>query len=137
VLTNGAITPRPTPGGGPVEPPVQGPNAEPGSEQAQARALHRAGPEPYPSIFASNTARPALGRTFPFLVDVHVFVSCLPKGRRDAAVVYGGGGGGGRRAEMAEMVNAVEVLTDRFGERVGRWEAFRVGDEGVEVRGVF
>lgn len=82
-----------------------------------------------PSIFSSCALRPALGRSFTYLLDVHLLVHRLPKGRKDAMVVYGKQQ---QRAEGkgVEMVSVVEVLQDRHGGRVGRWEAFSIGAEG-------
>ncbi len=61
----------------------------------------------------------------------------MPKTKRDAAVVYGEGGGKEVRGKRVEIVNVLEVLADRFGDRVGRWGGFGVGEGGVEVRNVF
>lgn len=52
--------------------------------------------EESPSAFASCTARPALGKTWMFLVDVHLLVHSMPKTEKDARVVYGEGQGRGR-----------------------------------------
>ncbi|KAK4988420.1 hypothetical protein LTR50_003934 [Elasticomyces elasticus] len=78
-----------------------------------------------PSVFASTALRPALGKTFPYFVDVSLLVSRLPRTARDAGMAYGDGDGKG-----ASWVNVVEVLSDRYEGRVGRWACFVVDREG-------
>lgn len=79
-----------------------------------------------PSAFASCTIRPALGKTWTYLVDVHLLVHRMPKTGKDAKVVYAGQ----RDGDPGELVSVVEVVQDRYGGRVGRWIAFEVGDGG-------
>ncbi|CZT03314.1 uncharacterized protein RAG0_10110 [Rhynchosporium agropyri] len=43
------------------------------------------------SIFASAATKPALGQIFAQFPDIHVFMHRLPRGRRDAEVLYSGG----------------------------------------------
>ncbi|KAF1985313.1 hypothetical protein K402DRAFT_395006 [Aulographum hederae CBS 113979] len=94
----------------------------------------------HPSIFANNTSIPALGRTFPHYVDLHLLLGSLPKDRRDMELFgrfgsVGGRTGGGRAG--VKMVNVVEVLQDRYDGRMGRWAAFGVGGvRGEELIGV-
>ncbi|KAJ9620634.1 hypothetical protein H2203_007842 [Taxawa tesnikishii (nom. ined.)] len=83
-----------------------------------------------PSIFASTTAQPALGKTFPYLVDTHLFVSRVPKTERDAMAVYGNARSGPGGKGQAEWVNVVEVLQDRVGGRAGRFGVFGVDGYG-------
>lgn len=82
--------------------------------------------EDSPSAFSSCTARPALGKTWTYLVDMHLLLHGMPKTGKDASAVYGGQKVDG----PAEMVNVIEVLHDRCEGRVGRWTAFHVGDDG-------
>lgn len=91
-------------------------------------------PQDTPSIFADVSARPALGRTWPFLVDVSLLISRVRSGRWEKGRE---GGGGATRTRTREaigekeedgMVDVVEVLADRCGGRVGRWAAFECGD---------
>lgn len=79
-----------------------------------------------PSIFSSCTLRPALGKTFTFLLDVHLLVHDVPKAAADAKVLYGGH----RSDREAEMETVVEVLQDRTEGRLGRWAAFSVEADG-------
>ncbi|KAF2665051.1 P-loop containing nucleoside triphosphate hydrolase protein [Microthyrium microscopicum] len=97
--------------------------------------------EPSPSIFAANTVRPALGRSFAHYLDLHLLLSVLPKSERDARIVYGGNKGDdskerGQSMGTAEMVNVVEVLADRYSDRTRQWTAFRI-EEGIELNSVF
>ncbi|KAH7336213.1 hypothetical protein BKA65DRAFT_479133 [Rhexocercosporidium sp. MPI-PUGE-AT-0058] len=100
------------------------------------------------SIFASSAQKPALGQIFAQFPDVHLFLHGLPRGRKDAEVLYGReedgfregsdtkGGEGGVR-----YVTVVEVLKDeapilgedalggdgrKFGYREQRWTAVDV-----------
>ncbi|KAF4629267.1 hypothetical protein G7Y89_g8881 [Cudoniella acicularis] len=41
------------------------------------------------SIFEGNTIKPSLGAIFSQLVELHIFISRIPKMRRDAEVLYG------------------------------------------------
>ena len=80
------------------------------------------------SIFTSNgSLRPALGRTFAFLVDVSILLSRVEDdGKRGADKGTWNSGGGGSsvvksgNGKWSENVVA-EVLVDRYGGRVGRW----------------
>ena len=77
-----------------------------------------------PSIFASNMDRPALGKTFGSLLDLHVMTSMLPETRADAQILYGDEGAAGLVRTNAG--NVLEVLSDRYDSRVGRWNPFKV-----------
>jgi hypothetical protein len=83
-----------------------------------------------PSLFAANMARPALGKPFTYCIDLYLLLSLLPKRKRDSEIVYGG------KMGRVELVNAVEVLGDRWEGRVGRWAAFAL-ENGVELRATF
>ncbi|KZF22179.1 hypothetical protein L228DRAFT_268664 [Xylona heveae TC161] len=77
------------------------------------------------SIFASTPGKPALGKSFAHCVDTHLFLSRVPKGIRDAEVVYAGSRSNGHDAQM---VDVIEVLDDRNSARQGRWSAFVVDE---------
>ncbi|RMY93943.1 hypothetical protein D0861_01631 [Hortaea werneckii] len=84
--------------------------------------------EEAPSIFSSCTARPALGKGFCHLVDTHLLVHEEAKLAQDARLmIMSKGASGGRKGSSA---NVIEVISDRYEGRVGRWAAFEVGEEG-------
>ena len=81
--------------------------------------------------------KPALGKTFPYLIDLHLFVSSLAGVRsgsksiealrrmsRDKSVPI----------EKRQHMGVIEVLSDRYGSRAGRWTAFGIED-GVKLCG--
>lgn len=68
-----------------------------------------------PSVFASTPIRPALGTSFTRLLDTHLFVTFQPLSKKDARLVQA------KRLDEAEVVPVIEVLADRYGNRVGRW----------------
>jgi len=86
-----------------------------------------------PSIFASNSIRPALGKTLAVWVDLHVLLSVLPLKKRDAHVMYGSYPD--HIQQRANVAHVAEVLTDRYDGRVGRWGAFHIA-EGTTLNGV-
>ena len=88
------------------------------------RAYH---PSDNVSIFASTSGKPALGRTYAYLIDTSIFLSTMPKTQDDAEMAFGGRPG--------KFINAgiLEVLKDRFRGREGEWGAFEILD-GVELR---
>lgn len=77
------------------------------------------------SIFSSTPGKPALGKTFTYLVDTSIFLSTIPKTANDAAVADG------NRGDTSSFRKAfvLEVLKDRCGSREGRWAAFEILDE--------
>ncbi|KAK1064287.1 hypothetical protein LTR33_012091 [Friedmanniomyces endolithicus] len=79
--------------------------------------------EDTPSIFLSCALRPALGKTFAYMLDMHLLVHAIPKTAADARRVYGGKHEG-KGEQEAELVEVIEVLQDRHGGRVGKWTAF-------------
>lgn len=85
-----------------------------------------------PSAFASCTARPALGKTLGYLVDVHLLVHLMPRKGEDARAVYGVARVENEGRGKGEMVSVLEVIQDRSNGRVGRWAAFTV-DEGGKL----
>ncbi|RMZ18248.1 hypothetical protein D0862_00526 [Hortaea werneckii] len=84
--------------------------------------------EEAPSMFSSCTARPALGKGFCHLVDTHLLVHEEAKSAQDAKLMMmSKGASGGHRGLTA---NVIEVLSDRYEGRTGRWAAFEVGEDG-------
>lgn len=79
-----------------------------------------------PSIFASNTVRPALGKTFAGCIDLHLLLSSLPLKKRDAQLIYGAHPD--HVQHRVNVAHVLEVITDRWDGRVGRWAAFHVVD---------
>ena len=77
------------------------------------------------SVFSSTPGKPALGKTFTFLIDTSIFLSTIPKTANDAAIAYG------NRGDSSSFRKAfvLEVLKDRCGSREGRWAAFEIIDE--------
>jgi len=71
------------------------------------------------SVFASIRVRPALGRTWPFFLDV----SCMVSTARNVDE-------GKARRSKGRARFVFEVLTDRYRGRVGRWAVFEIGDAG-------
>ncbi|KAG4436519.1 hypothetical protein IFR05_007993 [Cadophora sp. M221] len=105
------------------------------------------------SIFASSAQKPALGQIFAQFPDIHLFMHSLPRGKRDAEVLYAGGvasgedifGEGDNNSEGGvKYVTVIEVLKDeaailgedtalerkRFGYREQRWTAVDVDVNG-------
>ncbi|KAI9679839.1 MAG: hypothetical protein M1817_004853 [Caeruleum heppii] len=76
------------------------------------------------SVFASTHGKPALGRSFLYCADTHVFLSKVPKTRVDAELAYGGGVSAGYGGY--NEVGVCEVIADRKGGREGRWGCFAV-----------
>jgi hypothetical protein len=92
----------------------------------------------HPSIFISNSVKPALGRSFSHYIDIHILLSRLPRRRLDARLVYAGTGVGPPRNDIppqAEMVNVAEVIIDRWDGRIGRWCGFTI-DDGIVLNTV-
>lgn len=86
---------------------------------------YQQGPREDVSIFSSTMGKPALGRTFTYLIDTSVFLSTLPKTTGDAAIVFGERG----EATSYQKVLILEVLKDRCGSREGRWAPFEIAAE--------
>ena len=83
------------------------------------------GPREDVSIFSSTMGKPALGKTFTFLIDTSVFLSTVPKTSDDAFITFGGG----EKASSYQKALIFEVLKDRCGNREGRWAAFEIAAE--------
>jgi hypothetical protein len=88
----------------------------------------------YPSIFMSNTIRPALGQSFTHTLDFHMLLSSLPRRDVDARILYGGQNRGGN-GPKADMANMIEVLGDRYGNREGQYAAFKI-EKDVGLYGI-
>ena len=86
---------------------------------------YRRRPEDSVSVFSSIMGKPALGKTFTYLIDTSVFLSVVPKTANDAVIAFGD------RGDKVSFREAfiLEVLKDRCGTRGGRWAAFEMLDE--------
>lgn len=105
--------------------------------QAPPQQQQRKEAAPRPSIFSSNKLIPALGNIMAPWLDMHLMVSNIPKRKADARMLakYTEGratGAGSVHVGMkgVQMVNVVEVLTDRRGGRTGDWGTFVEGEDG-------
>ena len=93
-------------------------------------------PPPPPSIFSSNAAVPALMNLLSRFTDTHVLLTMMPRRKMDARVYYADTGGRERgKRRGVEMVDVAEIVADRWGDRVGAWEAFDMRSVG-EIEGV-
>lgn len=79
-----------------------------------------------PSIFSSCTLRPALGKSFAYMLDLHLLVHEVPKTNADARAAYSNDHG----SKQGKAVEVLEVLDDRYGGRAGRWAFFEVNEDG-------
>ena len=82
------------------------------------------------SVFATTKGKPALGKTYAYLVDTSIFLSQVPKTREDAEVAHGQGR---RDKGRWSTVGIFEVLKDCRGTREGEWGAFDI-EKGLELR---
>lgn len=80
------------------------------------------GPRENVSIFSSTMGKPALGKTFTFLIDTSIFLSAVPKAIDDAILAFGEG----REASSYQKALILEILKDRCGAREGQWAAFEI-----------
>lgn len=83
------------------------------------------GPRQDVSIFSSTMGKPALGKTFTFLIDTSVFLLTVPRTSDDATLAFGDGG----QASSYQKALILEILKDRCGAREGRWAAFEIAAE--------
>ena len=88
-------------------------------------------PDDGPSIFSSTVGKPALGKSFTYLIDTSVLLSALPKTVEDADATYGDQS----ENQQAQYCSIFEVLQDKHGIRAQRWAAFKIID-GIDVRPV-
>lgn len=93
------------------------------SDSSNREYKHR--PEDNVSVFSSTLGKPALGKTFTYLIDTSIFLSAMPKTANDAAIAYGNRGD----ASSFKKAIVLEVLKDRSGSREGRWATFEIFDE--------
>lgn len=80
---------------------------------------YRRAPQEHVSVFASTMGKPALGKTFTYLVDTSIFLSTVPKTSNDATIAMNGG-------SCYHKALILEVLKDRCGTREGRWAALDI-----------
>ena len=90
-----------------------------------SNSRYQRGPREDVSIFSSTLGKPALGKTFTFLIDTSIFLSVVPKTNSDAIIAFGDG----REASSYQKALIIEVLKDRCGTREGRWAAFEIASE--------
>lgn len=103
-------------------------NAAVGVVTSSTNSSYKRRPEDNVSIFASTMGKPALGKTFTYLIDTSIFVSMVPNRTEDAAIAFGEDGSG--RAWRKAIV--LEVIKDKCGAREGRWAAFEIL-EGIKI----
>ena len=92
------------------------------SRNSSRNPEYQHGPRDDVSIFSSTMGKPALGKTFTYLIDTSIFLSTVPKTSDDATIAFGDGGG----VSSYETALILEVLKDRCGTREGRWAAFEI-----------
>ena len=92
---------------------------------ASSNREYKRRPEDNVSVFSSTPGKPALGKTFTYLIDTSIFLSTIPKTANDAAIAYGNRGD----ASSFKKAIVLEVLKDRCGSREGRWATFEIFDE--------
>ena len=83
------------------------------------------------SIFSSVTGKPALGKSFTYLIDTSIMLSTMPKTKEDADFVYADNSEG----RQAHCCGIIEVLHDRNATRAECWAAFEVVD-GVDIKSI-
>lgn len=84
--------------------------------------------EPTPSIFSSCTLRPALGKSFAYLLDMHLLLHRVPITAADAKTVYAAHSAIPKSSE--KLASVLEVLQDRHSDRAGHWSAFKADADG-------
>lgn len=73
--------------------------------------------------------RPALGKSFTYMIDTSIMLYALPKRKEDADILYGDTFEG----RQAQYTGVFEVLYDKNGTRAESWAAFEIVD-GVEIK---
>jgi hypothetical protein len=89
----------------------------------------------HPSIFMSQTLKPALGRSFSHYIDLHVLLSSIPRRKADAQLFYAGVEIGIQRSHLQskpELITVAEIIIDRWDDRIERWAGFTITD-GVTI----
>lgn len=84
--------------------------------------------DPTPSIFSSCSLRPALGRSFAYMLDMHLLLHKIPLSGADAKSIHAAHSSIPRPS--GSMASVLEVMQDRHGDRVGHWAAFHPDAEG-------
>ena len=84
-------------------------------------------PEEHASVFSSTLGKPALGKSFTYLIDTSILVSAVPKTSEDAAIAFNTN----PDSPYAKAL-VFEVIKDRCGGREGRWAAFEIA-AGVKL----
>ncbi len=92
---------------------------------ASSNQEYKRRPEDNVSVFSSTPGKPALGKTFTYLIDTSIFLSTIPKTANEAAIAYGNKGD----ESSFKKAFVLEVLKDRCGSREGRWAAFEIFEE--------
>ncbi|OJD32063.1 dna repair protein rad51 [Diplodia corticola] len=91
---------------------------------------------PCPSIFASaGHIMPALSPILPAQADFHLLITSQPLTRQDAVTLHSFSNNPSSHANGSRLDRAsvMEVLNDRYGDRVGRWAAFASDASGLIV----
>ncbi|KAH6633563.1 hypothetical protein C7974DRAFT_174317 [Boeremia exigua] len=119
LLLNPCTTPRAP------SPPRQVAQSAQQQQQHAPTQTYAPQPPPPPSVFSSSTAVPVLLGLLARYADAHVLVTRVPRGKMDARVFYAEDGGRERgKKRGVRMVDVLEVVADRWGERVGAWGVF-------------
>jgi hypothetical protein len=84
--------------------------------------------EPTPSIFSSCTLKPALGKSFAYMLDMHLLLHRVPLTAVDAKSVYAAHSAIPKSSER--LASVLEVLQDKHSDRVGHWSAFKADAAG-------
>ncbi|KAK8221363.1 hypothetical protein IWZ01DRAFT_38447 [Phyllosticta capitalensis] len=96
------------------------------STQPQSRA-----PTYASSIFSSSSHLvPAISPILAGFVDLHLLLTKQPWSHGDA-VALNAAAGATHAGKKANQVGVLEVLSDRYGDRVGRWGPFALDAEGL------
>lgn len=75
----------------------------------------------------------SLASILPRYVDTSILVSQVPRRKIDARVFYRDGSGGAtKKIRGVEMVNVMEVVSDRWESRFGGWGAFVESEKGMQ-----
>lgn len=90
---------------------------------------YRRQPEEDVSIFSSLVGKPALGKSFTYLIDTSILLSALPKRVEDTDAAYGDN----NEKRKAQYSGILEVVQDKHGTRAEGWAAFEIID-GVDIR---
>ncbi|KAH8708557.1 hypothetical protein GQ44DRAFT_777074 [Phaeosphaeriaceae sp. PMI808] len=85
-----------------------------------------------PSIFASTAPIPSLLNILSPYVDLGLLLSSMPRQKMDARVYYRDGGSGSKKLRGVEMVNIMEVMSDRSKGRVGAWGTYISSEQGLK-----